>query len=137
MVGEISPDGNFVWNGTEWAPKEEGNTVPESTNETTNNVFQLGEQELSGDVGWEPVTEKTNEGGKVKLVAMSIVGMLVLSAVGWLLYAFVIDPMLFPDPYSKDKFFSVVDEQPTMDEVMDGEAGDWVCTVEWKSRKRV
>ena len=135
MVGEISPDGNFAWNGTEWVPKEEGNTIPEVTNAPTNNVFQLGDQELAGDVGWEPVSEKTNEGGKGKLIAMSIVGMLVLSALGWLLYAFVIDSMLFPDPYSKDKFFSVVDEQPTMDEVMDGEAGDWVCTVEMEIKE--
>jgi|TARA_B100001564_G_scaffold345727_1_gene344704 hypothetical protein len=130
MVGEISPDGKFVWNGTEWVPKEEEIAIPEVTNEPTNNVFQLGDQELAGDVGWEPVSEKTNEGGKGKLIAMSIVGMLILSALGWVLYAFVIDPMLFPDPYSKTKFVSVVDDHPTAEDVISGDTGPWACFVE-------
>ena len=64
MVGEVSPDGNFVWNGESWVPKDEYIPSPEATEETTNNVFQLGEQDLAGDVGWEPVTEKSSEGGK-------------------------------------------------------------------------
>ena len=85
---------------------------------------------MAGDVGWEPVSEKTNEGGKGKLIAMSIVGMLILSALGWVLYAFVIDPMLFPDPYSKTKFVSVVDDHPTAEDVISGDAGPWACFVE-------
>ena len=44
--------------------RDEYNPSPEVTEETTNNVFHLGEQELAGDVGWEPVSEKSNEGGK-------------------------------------------------------------------------
>ena len=67
---------------------------------------------------------------KGKLIAMSIVGMLVLSALGWVLYAFVIDPMLFPDPYSKTKFVSVVDDHPTVEDVISGDAGEWACFVE-------
>ena len=64
MVGEVSPDGNFVWDGEVWVPKDEYSPSPEATEEATNNVFQLGEQELAGEVGWEPVTEKSSEGGK-------------------------------------------------------------------------
>tara|TARA_B100000287_G_scaffold48180_1_gene42851 strand:- start:1222 stop:2616 length:1395 start_codon:yes stop_codon:yes gene_type:complete len=135
MVGEVSPDGNFVWNGEEWIPKEEDNPSQELVDETANNVFHLGEQELAGDVGWEPVTEKSNEGGKGKLIAMSIVGMLVLSALGWVLYAFVIDPMLFPDPYSKTKFVSVVDDHPTVEDVISGDAGTWACFVEMEIKE--
>ena len=130
MVGEVSPDGNFVWDGESWVPKDEYIPSPEATEETTNNVFQLGEQDLAGDVGWEPVTEKSSEGGKGKLIAMSIVGMLILSALGWVLYAFVIDPMLFPDPYSKTKFVSVVDDHPTPEDVISGDSGPWACFVE-------
>ena len=130
MVGEVSPDGNFIWDGEVWVPKDEYSPSPEVTEETTTNVFHLGEQELAGDVGWEPVTEKSSEGGKGKLVAMSIVGMLILSALGWVLYAFVIDPMLFPDPYSKTKFVSVVDDHPTVEDVISGDAGEWACFVE-------
>ncbi len=130
MVGEVSPDGNFVWDGEVWVPKGEYNPGPDVAEEATNNVFHLGDQDLSGDVGWEPVTEKSSEGGKGKLIAMSIVGMLVLSALGWVLYAFVIDPMLFPDPYSKTKFVSVVDDHPTPEDVISGDAGAWACFVE-------
>ena len=130
MVGEVSPDGNFIWNGEGWVPRDEYNPSPEVTEATTTNVFHLGEQELAGNVGWEPVAEKSSEGGKGKLIAMSIVGMLVLSALGWVLYAFVIDPMLFPDPYSKTKFVSVVDEHPTVEDVISGDAGEWACFVE-------
>lgn len=137
MVGEVSPDGNFVWNGEEWIPKQEynANQTPENANQTPDNVFQLGEQELAGNVGWEPVTEKSSEGGKGKMIAMSIVGMLILSALGWVLYAFVIDPMLFPDPYSKTKFVSVVDDHPTPDEVISGDVGPWACLVEMEIKE--
>ena len=130
MVGEVSPDGNFVWDGESWVPKDEYIPSADATEETTNNVFQLGEQDLAGEVGWEPVTEKSSEGGKGKLIAMSIVGMLILSALGWVLYAFVIDPMLFPDPYSKTKFVSVVDDHPTPEDVISGDSGPWACFVE-------
>jgi hypothetical protein len=132
MVGEISPDGNFVWNGTEWMPKDAVTTNQQIVDESSNNVFQLGGQELAGDVDWKPVTDKSDEGGKGKIIAMSVVGMLILSALGWVLYAFVIDPMLFPDPYSKTKFASVVDDQPTVDEIIAGEEGPWSCNVDMK-----
>ena len=86
MVGEISPDGNFVWNGTEWMPKDAVTTNQQIVDESSNNVFQLGGQELAGDVDWKPVTDKSDEGGKGKIIAMSVVGMLILSALGWVLY---------------------------------------------------
>ena len=135
MVGEISPDGKFVWNGTEWLPNESPVTEQMPMNNVTQNVFELGQQQPAEDISWQPVSEKSEGGGKVKLAAMSIVGLLIVTALSWVVYAFVIDPMLFPDPYSKDKFFSVVDEQPTMDEVMDGEAGSWVCSVELEMKE--
>ncbi len=130
MVGEISPDGKFVWNGTEWLPREDDAPVEENVIESTKNVFEMGGQELEGDIGWEPVTEKSDEGGKGKLIAMSVVGLLILSVLSWVMYAFVIDPMLFPDPYSKTKFVSVVGDQPTIDEVISGDSGPWNCHVE-------
>ncbi|MBA4695287.1 MAG: hypothetical protein H2066_05475 [Candidatus Poseidoniales archaeon] len=131
MVGEISPDGNFVWNGTEWVPKESVEPAPAPETEDASNVFEMAglgsEQE---NIGWEPVTEKDDEGGKGKIIALSFVGLLILSALSWVMYAFVIDPMLFPDPYSKSKFVSVVDDQPTVDDVIAGEGDPWACYVE-------
>ena len=132
MVGEISPDGKYVWNGTEWIPNEVNGNEQIPVTQATNNVFQLNPQGQEGDLDWSPVEEKSTEGGKAKLFAMSVVGLLILSALSWALYAFVIDSMLFPDPYSKDKFFSVVDEQPSEEDVMSGEAGSWICDVELK-----
>ena len=41
MVGEVSPDGNFVWDGESWIPKDEYIPSPEDAEETTNNVFQF------------------------------------------------------------------------------------------------
>ena len=37
MVGEISPDGNFVWNGTEWMPKDAVTTNQQIVDESSNN----------------------------------------------------------------------------------------------------
>ena len=90
MVGEISPDGKFVWNGSEWKPIEanEAEQIPE--NQVTNNVFQLNPQGQDGDLEWQPVAEKSQEGGKVKIIAMSIVGLLIVTALSWVVYAFVI-----------------------------------------------
>ena len=48
-------------------------------------MFFIWRTRIVGNVGWEPVAEKSSEGGKGKLIAMSIVGMLVLSALGWYL----------------------------------------------------
>ena len=130
MVGEISPDGKFVWDGSEWKPIEANEAEQNPENQITNNVFQLNPQGQEGDLEWQPVAEKSQEGGKVKIIAMSIVGLLIVTALSWVVYAFVIDPMLYPDPYSKDKFFSVVGDQPSEEEVLSGEAGPWVCSVE-------
>tara|TARA_B100000700_G_scaffold148699_2_gene165531 strand:+ start:3543 stop:4937 length:1395 start_codon:yes stop_codon:yes gene_type:complete len=132
MVGEVSPDGNFVWDGKEWLPRVKEAPIEDVPTEGRNAVFEMADQKLAGDVGWEPASEKTEDGSKAKLVAMSVVGLLIVSALGWIMYAFVIDPMLFPDPYSKSKFVSVVGDQPTLDEVISGGDGPWSCHVEMK-----
>ena len=130
MVGEISPDGNFVWDGVEWKPNPEKTVEEIQVNDIANNHEESGIQEDNLDSNWQPVPEKTEDGGKGKLIAMSIVGLLILTALSWIVYAFVIDPMLFPEPYNKEKFFSVIDDQPTEDEVMSGELGSWTCNIE-------
>ena len=130
MVGEVSPDGKYVWNGVEWIANDNTTQPTESFQEQNSNLFQTEFQDSEQEIGWQPVAEKAEEGGKGKLIAMSVVGLLILTALGWVVYAFVIDPMLYPDPYSKDKFFSVVNDQPTQDDVASGEAGPWICSIE-------
>ena len=100
MVGELSPDGNFIWNGTDWEPiPSTEQVIPEEQN---NNFLSANIQPQ--EIGWQPVSEKSDEGGKGKIIALSVVGLLIATALGWLLYAFVIDPMLFPDDLTKDEF---------------------------------
>ena len=74
MVGEISPDGKYVWNGTEWIPNEVNGNEQIPVTPATDNVFQLNPQGQEGDLDWSPVEEKSTEGGKAKLFAMSVVG---------------------------------------------------------------
>ena len=130
MVGEISPDGNFIWNGVEWVPKDSFSVDVPNAGENLGNSAQVEIQTPNEEIGWSPVDEKAKASGKGKMIALSIVGVLVLSAMSWLMYAFVIDPMLFPDPYSKSKFTSVIGDQPRIDEVASGDAGSWICQIE-------
>ena len=75
MVGEISPDGNFVWDGVEWKPNPEKTVEEIQVNDIANNHEELGIQEDNLDSNWQPVPEKSEDGGKGKLIAMSIVGL--------------------------------------------------------------
>lgn len=125
MVGELSPDGNFVWNGTAWEQNPATDVQPISQN-----VFQL-EPQNDGDLDWNPVLEKSEQGGKAKIVAMSIVGLLLVSITSWLLYAFVIDGMLFPDELSKDEFIKIVENEDGIEELFSGETEDWRCLIEY------
>ena len=96
MVGELSPDGKFVWNGTVWE------AIPDTKQQpTAENIFQLNSQTDDGVVDWNPVPEKSEEGGKGKIIAMSIVGLLLVSAMGWVLYAFVIMECYFQTNFQK------------------------------------
>lgn len=124
MVGEISPDGNFIWNGTEWLPH---NNAPQEQN-----VFQLTTDVKEQEIGWEAVSEKLDEGGKGKMIAMSIVGLLVLTALSWVVYAFVIDPMLFPDELKRDEFIKMANDEPTIEDVTSGDVGYWTCDIDLK-----
>ena len=124
MVGELSPDGKYTWNGTEWIPNE---TIPQE-----NNVFQLTTDVQQQEIGWHPVSEKTDESGKGKIIAMSIVGMLVLTALSWVLYVFVIDGMLFPDELERDEFIKMANDEPTIDDVTSGEIDYWTCDIDLK-----
>ena len=124
MVGEISPDGNFIWNGTEWLPH---NNAPQEQN-----VFQLTTDVQEQEIGWEAVSEKLDEGGKGKMIAMSIVGLLVLTALSWVVYAFVIDPMLFPDELKRDEFIKMANDEPTIEDVTSGDVGYWTCDIDLK-----
>lgn len=123
MVGEVSPDGNFMWNGQEWVPRIESIQEQQLLSGDTNNSPPLSQQETTSEISLDHFAEKTSDNGKGKTIALSIVGILILSALGWVLYAFVIDPMLFPEPYSESKFASVVNEQPTEEEIISGEVG--------------
>jgi hypothetical protein len=126
MVGELSPDGNFEWNGTAW--EAIGNTEPQPT---TDHIFQLNPQTDDGLVDWNPVSEKSEEGGKGKIIAMSIVGLLLVSAMGWVLYTFVIDGMLFPDELSKDEFIKIAGDETSLEDVRAGDIDNWGCNIEY------
>lgn len=132
MVGEVSPDGKFMWNGQEWVPRIESIQDQQLISGDTNNSPSLSQQETTSEIPLNHFAEKTSDKGKEKTIALSIVGILILSALGWVLYAFVIDPMLFPEPYSESKFVSVVDEQPTEEEIIYGEVDSWICSIEMK-----
>ena len=132
MVGEVSPDGNFIWNGQEWVPRIESTQEQQFLPGNTNDSLSISHQEITPEISLSKFAERTSDGGKGKTIALSIVGMLILSAIGWVLYAFVIDPMLFPEPYSESKFVSVVDELPTEEEIISGEVDSWICSIEMK-----
>jgi hypothetical protein len=125
MVGELSPDGNFFWNGTEWEPNQKAEIQP-----VIENIFQL-ETPNQESADWIPVLEKSEEGGKAKFVAMSIVGLLIITALSWLLYAFVIDLMLFPDDLTKDDFLSITNDTTNIEDVLSGDTEDWYCSIEY------
>ena len=127
MVGELSPDGNFIWNGTDWEPvPSTEQVIPEEQN---NNFLSANIQPQ--EIGWQPVSEKSDEGGKGKIIAMSVVGLLIATALGWLIYAFVIDPMLFPDDLTKDEFLSIANDSTNIEDVVSGDVEDWHCSVEF------
>jgi len=126
MVGELSPDGQFAWNGTAWEPIQNTEAQP-----AADNIFQLNPQTDDGQVDWNPVSEKSEEGGKGKIIAMSIVGLLIASVLGWLLYAFVIDAMLFPDDLTKDEFLSIANDSTKIEDVVSGDVDDWYCNVKF------
>ena len=127
MVGELSPDGNFAWNGTEWEPIQNTEALP-----ATDNIFQFNPQTDDESVDWNPVSEKSEEGGKAKIVAMSIVGLLLVSVMGWVLYEFVIDGMLFPDELSKDEFIKIAEGEPSLEDVHAGDIDNWGCLIEYE-----
>ena len=41
MVGEISPDGNFIWNGVEWVPKDSFSVDVPNAGENLGNSAQV------------------------------------------------------------------------------------------------
>ena len=126
MVGELSPDGNFIWNGTDWEPiPSTEQVIPEEQN---NNFLSADIQPQ--EIGWEPINDKSDEGGKGKIIAMSVVGLLIATALGWLLYAFVIDPMLFPDDLTKDEFVKMANGEPSLENITSGEVKYWSCEIE-------
>jgi len=129
MVGEISPDGNFIWNGTEW--------VPHDNIEEVQNVFQPTTDVQEQGFDWEPVSDKIDENGKGKIVGMSIVGLLILTAISWAVYAFVIDPMLFPDELERAEFIEMVKNEPSKDDVVSGEIDYWTCDIELEASQEM
>ena len=127
MVGELSPDGNFIWNGTDWEPiPSTEQVIPEEQN---NNFLSANIQPQ--EIGWQPMSEKSDEGGKGKIIALSVVGLLIATALGWLLYAFVIDPMLFPDDLTKDEFLSIANDSTKIEDVVNGDVDEWYCNVQF------
>ena len=129
MVGEISSDGNFIWNGTEW--------VPHDNMQEVQNVFQPTTDVQEQGFDWEPVSDKIDENGKGKIVGMSIVGLLILTAISWAVYAFVIDPMLFPDELERAEFIEMVRNEPSMDDVASGEMDYWTCDIELEASEEM
>ncbi len=154
MVGELSPDGQFMWDGTQWipsntpimqqvvAPGMQQAVAPGMQQVVAPGMQQVApatmqqpfiQQQIPGDPGaamWMTGDQMNASGGKGKLVIISIVGLLVAAGGGWGAYEFVIDPMLDPDPYSRTQFVEHALAQPTQEEVMNGEVDGWSCDVE-------
>ncbi len=154
MVGELSPDGQFMWDGTQWipsntpmmqqvvapgmqqaiAPGMQQAIAPGMQHVAPATLQQpFMQQQIPGDHGaamWMTGDQMNASGGKGKLVIISIVGLLVAAGGGWGAYEFVIDPMLDPDPYSRTQFVEHALAQPTQEEVMNGEVDGWSCDVE-------
>lgn len=138
MVGELSPDGQFMWDGNQWVPNN-APVMQQVANPAMQQVMpvdiqqQFVPQQIPGDPGaamWMTGDQMNASGGKGKLVIISIVGLLVAAGGGWGAYELVIDPMLDPDPYSKTQFIEQALAQPTEKEVMNGEVDGWSCEVE-------
>ena len=150
MVGELSADGQFMWDGNQWVPNQ-GIGVQNAANMAIPQtpiaqqpmmqqpaMAQGGIDPMTGGITGDPTagmwapdgTVMSGGGGKGKLIVISIVGVLLASGVGWGAYEFVIDPMLDPDPYTREQFVEHALAQPTMEEVMGGEVSSWSCEVD-------
>jgi len=159
MVGELSPDGQLMWDGNQWVPNQ-GPGVQDVANMANTQVGvtqqpameqpvmgqpasgqpmmqQGGIDPMTGGIAgdpaagmWAPDGSAMSGGGKGKLFAIALIGIVLASGVGWGTYEFVIDPMLDPDPYSREQFVEHALAQPTMEEVMGGEVKAWSCEVD-------
>ncbi|HJL64991.1 MAG TPA: hypothetical protein QGF70_05330, partial [Candidatus Thalassarchaeaceae archaeon] len=159
MVGELSPDGQFMWDGNQWVPNQ-GIGMQNAANRATPEagmVQQPGIQQpmvaqpvvgqpimqqgginpmtdgIAGDPTagmWAPDGTAMSGGGKGKMFAIALIGIVLASGVGWGTYEFVIDPMLDPDPYTRAQFVEHALAQPSMEKVMNGEVTAWSCEVD-------
>ncbi|MDP6010371.1 MAG: hypothetical protein QF707_01120 [Candidatus Poseidoniaceae archaeon] len=159
MVGELSPDGQFMWDGNQWVPNQ-GIGMQNAANIATPEagmVQQPGIQQpmvaqpvvgqpimqqgginpmtdgIAGDPTagmWAPDGTAMSGGGKGKMFAIALIGIVLASGVGWGTYEFVIDPMLDPDPYTRAQFVEHALAQPSMEKVMNGEVTAWSCEVD-------
>lgn len=137
MVGELSPDGNYMWDGYQWIAAQPQAAVASVVQQPAVQQPFMAQPDpfASGlDSTPLPLAPDASEagGGKatLRLAVIGLVGSLLLAGVGFASYEFVIDPWLDPDPYTEDKFVSSVGDTLTQEQVVSGETDGWSCRVE-------
>jgi len=132
MVGELSPDGNYMWDGYQWVVAQPQAAV----DSVVQQPFMAQPDPFPSGLDSTPlplVPDASGAGGgkaTLRLAVIGLVGSLLLAGVGFASYEFVIDPWLDPDPYTEDKFVSSVGNTLTQEQVVSGETDGWSCRVE-------
>ena len=137
MVGELSPDGNYMWDGYQWVVAQPQAAVASVVQQPVlQQPFMAQPDPFPSGLDSTPLPLAPDAsgagGGKatLRLAVIGLVGSLLLAGVGFASYEFVIDPWLDPDPYTEDKFVSSVGDTPTQEQVVSGEIDGWSCRVE-------
>ncbi|MDC0056008.1 hypothetical protein OAJ94_03040 [Deltaproteobacteria bacterium] len=137
MVGELSPDGNYMWDGYQWVVAQQQVAVATVVQQpVVQQQFMAQPDPFASGLDSTPLPLAPDAsgagGGKatLRLAVIGLVGSLLLAGVGFASYEFVVDPWLDPDPYTEDKFISSVGDTPTQEQVVSGEIDGWSCRVE-------
>ena len=137
MVGELSPDGNYMWDGYQWVVAQPQAAVASVVQQPVlQQPFMAQPDPFPSGLDSTPLPLSSDAsgtgGGKatLRLAVIGLVGSLLLAGVGFASYEFVIDPWLDPDPYTEDKFVSSVGDTLTQEQVVSGETDGWSCRVE-------
>jgi hypothetical protein len=137
MVGELSPDGNYMWDGYQWIAAQPQAAVASVVQQpAVQQPFMAQPDPFASGLDSTPLPLAPDAsgagGGKatLRLAVIGLVGSLLLAGVGFASYEFVIDPWLDPDPYTEDKFVSSVGDTLTQEQVVSGETDGWSCRVE-------
>ena len=140
MVGELSPDGQSMWDGTQWVPATPPVADVNPMQQMVTQPMQpTAAQPMAQPLGYDtsmghlpPFPDAAGGKATAKLLVVGTIASLLLAGVGYASYEFVIDPMLDPDPYDEKQFISAVKKSSTQEEVLSGQVDDWNCKVDLK-----